>query len=160
MTDVRVHIPKAQGKPRSIGISACEDTLVQDVVREEGEGVYEQDFLDCSHGFRPGRSAHDAARTLKRRVDGGAGRWIFEADIVSFFDSVGRTEVTKMLEVRVADGTLLRLIGKCLHVGVLDGEELSEPKLGTTQGSVLSPRLGNVYGRLFGRTGTVSSMTP
>ena len=140
-----MHIPKARGKTRPIGISAFEDKLVQDAVREVLEAVYEQDFLDCSYGFRPGRSAHDAGRTLKRSVDGGAVRWIFEADIVSFFDSLDRTELKKMLGVRVADGSLLRLIGKCLHVGVLDGEELSEPELGTTQGSVLSPLLGNVY---------------
>ena len=71
--------------------------------------------------------------------------WIFEADIVSFFDSLDRTELKKMLEIRVADGSLLRLIGKCLHVGVLDGVELSTSESGTAQGSVLSPLLGNVY---------------
>jgi RNA-directed DNA polymerase len=87
----------------------------------------------------------DAAPTLKRIVDRGEVRWILEADIVSFFDSLDRTELKKMLEVRVADGLLLRLIGKCLHVGVLDGETMVEPELGTAQGSVLSPLLGNVY---------------
>ena len=71
--------------------------------------------------------------------------WIREADIVSFFDSVDRTELKRMREVRVADGSLMRLIGKCLHVGVLDGETMVEPELGTAQGSVLSPLLGNVY---------------
>jgi RNA-directed DNA polymerase len=141
----RVHIPKGQGKTRPIGISAFEDKLVQDAVREVLEAIYEQDFLECSYGFRPGRSAHDAVRTLKRMVDQGEVRWIFEADIVSFFDSLDRTALKKMLEVRVADGSLLRLIGKCLHVGVLDGETIVEPELGTAQGSVLSPLLGNVY---------------
>jgi RNA-directed DNA polymerase len=141
----RVHIPKAQGKTRPIGISVFEDKLVQDAVREVLEAIYEQDFLECSYGFRPGRSAHDAVRTLKRIVDRGEVRWILEADIVSFFDSLDRTELKKMLEVRVADGSLLRLIGKCLHVGVLDGETMVEPELGTAQGSVLSPLLGNVY---------------
>jgi group II intron reverse transcriptase/maturase len=141
----RVHIPKGQGRTRPIGISAFEDKLVQDAVREVLGAIYEQDFLDCSHGFRPKRSAHDAVRTLNRVVNQGAVRWLFEADIVSFFDSLDRTELKKMLEVRVADGSLLRLIGKCLHVGVLDGEVFSEPQLGTVQGSVLSPLLGNVY---------------
>jgi retron-type reverse transcriptase len=87
-------------------------------------------------------------------------RWIVEADIVSFFDSLDRTELKKMLEVRVADGSLMRLIGKCLHVGVFDGEALWSPQLGTVQGSVFSPLLGNVYERLFGRKGTVSSAMP
>ncbi len=141
----RVHIPKAQGKTRPIGISAFEDKVVQDAVREVLEAIYEQDFLGCSYGFRPGRSAHDAVRTLEQMVHQGEVRWIFEADIVSFFDSLDRTELKKMLEVRVADGSLLRLIGKCLHVGVLDGEAVLEPELGTVQGSVLSPLLGNVY---------------
>jgi retron-type reverse transcriptase len=103
----RVHIPKAQGKTRPIGISAFEDKVVQDAVREVLEAIYEQDFLECSYGFRPGCSAHDAVRTLKRSVDQGEVRWSFEADIVSFFDSLDRTELKKMLEVRVADGSLL-----------------------------------------------------
>jgi len=141
----RVHLPKAQGKTRPIGISAFEDKVVQDAVREVLEAIYEQDFLGCSYGFRPGRSAHDAVRTLEQMVHQGEVRWIFEADIVSFFDSLDRTELKKMREVRVADGSLLRLIGKCLHVGVLDGEAVLEPELGTVQGSVLSPLLGNVY---------------
>jgi RNA-directed DNA polymerase len=141
----RVHIPKGQGKTRPIGISAFEDKLVQDAVREVLEAIDEQDFLRGSYGFRPGRSAHDAVRRLDQIVHRGEVRWIFEADIVSFFDSLDRTELKKMLEVRVADGALLRLIGKCLHVGVLDGEAYGEPELGTVQGSVLSPLLGNVY---------------
>lgn len=71
--------------------------------------------------------------------------WILEADVLSFFDSLDRKKLKEMLEIRVADGSLLRLIGKCLHVGVLDGVELSTPEFGTAQGSVLSPLLGNVY---------------
>jgi group II intron reverse transcriptase/maturase len=141
----RVYIPKEKGKKRPIGISAFEDKLVQDAVREVLEAIYEQDFLDCSHGFRPKRSAHDAVRTLDRIVHRGEVSWILEADIVSFFDSLDRKKLMEMLEVRVADGSLLRLIGKCLHVGVLDGVELSTSESGTAQGSVLSPLLGNVY---------------
>src|SRR6266446_1298674 len=141
----RVHIPKGQGKTRPIGVSAFEDKVVQDAIREVLEAIYEQDFLDSSYGFRPGRSAHDAIRTLDQIVHRGEVQWIFEADIVSFFDSLDRTELKKMLEVRVANGSLLRLISKCLHVGVLDGEAVLEPELGTVQGSVLSPLLGNVY---------------
>ena len=141
----RVHIPKGQGKTRPIGISAFEDKVVQDVVRELLEAWYEQDFLDCSHGFRPKRSPHDAIRALDRIVHRGEVSWILEADIKSFFDSLDRNELKKMLEIRVADGSLMRLIGKCLQVGVLDGVELSTPESGTASGSVLSPLLGNVY---------------
>jgi RNA-directed DNA polymerase len=141
----RVRIPKAKGKTRPIGISAFEDKLVQDAVREVLEAVYEQDFLDCSYGFRPGRSPHDAVRTLDRIVHRGEVSWILEADIASFFDSVDREALGEMLQIRVADGSLLRLVGKCLHVGVIDGAEFTEPETGTVQGSVLSPLLGNVY---------------
>lgn len=141
----RVHIPKEKGKTRPIGISAFEDKLVQEAVREVLEAIYEQDFLACSYGFRPGKSAHDAIRALNRAVYRSEVNWIVEADIQSFFDSVDRKALMEMLSIRVADGSLERLIGKCLHVGVLDGVELTTPDRGTTQGSVLSPLLGNVY---------------
>lgn len=141
----RVYLPKGKGQWRPIGVSALEDKVVQDAVREVLEAIYEQDFLDCSYGFRPRRSAHDAVRTLNRAVYRGKVSWILEADIVSFFDSLDRTKLKEMLQIRVADGSLMRLVGKCLHVGVLDGEEYSEPDRGTTQGSALSPLLGNVY---------------
>ena len=141
----RVHIPKDKGKTRPIGISAFEDKLVQDAVREVLEAIYEQDFMACSFGFRPKRGAHDALRALDQTAHRGKVSWILEADVVSFFDSLDRTKLVEMLQIRVADGTLLRLIGKCLHVGVLDGATYVESDTGTAQGSVLSPLLGNVY---------------
>jgi hypothetical protein len=144
----RGHVPKGKGQWRPIGISAFEDKIVQDAVREVMAAVCEQDFLDCSYGFRPKRSAHDAIRALDRAVHRGKVSWILEADIASFFDSLDRTKLKEMLQVRIADGSLLRLIGKCLHVGVLDGAEYSEPERGTTQGSVLSPLLGGVNGNI------------
>jgi RNA-directed DNA polymerase len=125
----RVHIPKEQGKTRPIGISAFEDKLVQNALREVLEAIYEQDFLECSYGFRPGRSAHDAIRALDRIVHQGKVSWVLEADVVSFFDSVVRTTLKEMIQNRVADGSLMRLIGKCLHVGVLDGGAYAEPEL-------------------------------
>lgn len=141
----RVHIPKEKGRTRPIGISATEDKVVQGALREVLQAIYEQDFLACSYGFRPGRSAHDAVRALTRAVDGGEANWILEFDVVSFFDSVDRKHLMEMLQRRVADGSILRLVGKCLHVGVLDGAEFTEPSMGTVQGSTLSPLLGNVY---------------
>ena len=141
----RVHIPKGGGRTRPIGISAVEDKVVQGALREVLEAVYEQDFVECSYGFRPGRSAHDAIRALNGAVYQGKVSWILEADIESFFDSLDRTRLEEMLRIRVADGSLRRLVGKCVRVGVLDGEERTEPERGTPQGSGLSPLLGNLY---------------
>jgi group II intron reverse transcriptase/maturase len=141
----RVHVPKDNGRTRPIGVSALEDKIVQGALREILEAVYEQDFLDCSHGFRPKRSAHDAIRELTTAAFRGEAAWILEADIQSFFDSLDRTWLKKMLQERVIDGSLLRLIGKCLHVGVMEGGAFSFPDQGTAQGSILSPLLGNVY---------------
>lgn len=141
----RVNIPKENGLTRPIGVSAVEDKIVQGAVRDVLEAVYEQDFLDCSYGFRPGRGAHDAIRTLNGVVMRGHANYIVEADIVSFFDNIDRKMLMEMLRGRIADERLMRLVGKCLHVGVLDGTRVLEPSEGTVQGSSLSPLLGNVY---------------
>ena len=141
----RVYIEKEGGKQRPIGISCLEDKIVQDALRELLEAIYEREFLDCSYGFRPGRSAHDALRALNRAIHSGRVSWLIEADIVSCFDRIERPKLKELLQQRVADKSLMRLIGKCLHVGVLDaGVELS-PETGTVQGSTLSPLLANVY---------------
>lgn len=141
----RVHIPKDNGAIRPIGVSTVEDKIVQGALREVLEAIYEQDFRDCSYGFRPKRGAHDAIRALDGVVREGHANYIVEADIVSFFDSIDRKVLMEMLRERIADERLMRLVGKCLHVGVLDGEEFLEPSEGTAQGSSLSPLLGNVY---------------
>ena len=142
---LRVHIPKAPGKTRPIGISSTEDKIVQGAMREVLEAVYEQDFLDCSYGFRPGRSAHDALRALDQMTQREGITVVLEADIQAFFDSIDRDQLMEMLQIRVADPSFLRLISKCLHVGVLDGEEFNKPDEGTAQGSIISPMFGNVY---------------
>lgn len=143
----RVFIPKEgqPGKTRPIGISCFEDKLVQDALREVLEAVYEQDFRECSYGFRPGRGAHRAIRTLHQALFQGEVNWVLEADIASFFDQVDRSQLLEMIQKRIPDGSIQRLVGKCLHVGILEGEERSMPERGTAQGSVLSPLLGNVY---------------
>jgi group II intron reverse transcriptase/maturase len=141
----RMHIPKAPGKTRPIGISSIEDKIVQGALCEVLEAIYEQDFLPCSYGFRPNRSAHDAIRAVDRMAFHEGMAWILEADISAFFDSLDRSKLQEMLQQRVVDGSLLRLIGKCLHVGVLDGAEFLRPDEGTVQGSIISPLLGNVY---------------
>jgi RNA-directed DNA polymerase len=141
----RVNIPKENGTTRPIGISTVEDKIVQGALRDVLEAIYEQDFMDCSYGFRPGRSAHDAIRALQGAFDAGEANYIVEADIVSFFDSIDRKMLMEMLRDRIADETLMRLVGKCLHVGILDGERVLDPDEGTAQGSSLSPLLGNIY---------------
>ncbi len=142
---LRVHIPKDRGRTRPIGISTVEDKVVQDALREVLEAVYEQDFFDCSHGFRRGRRAHDALKALDRATHRGEANWIIEADLESFFDSIDRKQLHEMLALRVPDGSIHRLVGKSLNVGVLDGESFLSPEEGTAQGSVLSPLLGNIY---------------
>jgi group II intron reverse transcriptase/maturase len=141
----RLYIEKEGGKQRPIGISCLEDKIVQDALRELLEAIYEQDFMDCSYGFRPGRSPHDALRALNRAIRGGRVNWLIEADIVSCFDRIERSKLEELLEQRIADKSLMRLIGKCLHVGIFDrGVELMS-ETGTVQGSTLSPLLANVY---------------
>jgi RNA-directed DNA polymerase len=141
----QVHIPKAPGKTRPIGVSCIEDKIVQGALHELLEAIYEQDFMPCSYGFRPGRSAHHALSAINQMMGRERVEWILEADITSFFNSLDRSRLKEILRERVVDGSLLRLVGKCLHVGILDGEEYSEPNEGTVQGSSLSPLLGNVY---------------
>ena len=141
----RSYLPKGGGKTRPIGISTIEDKVVQGAIGELLGVIYEQEFLECSHGFRPGRSAHDALKVLNRSIRYGEANWILKADVAAFFDSMDRPVLRGMLEERIDDKSLMRLIGKCVHVGVLDGAELQTPEEGTAQGSILSPLLGNVY---------------
>jgi len=142
---LRVYIDKGGGKSRPIGISSTEDKIVQEALRELLEAIYEQDFLDCSYGSRPRRKAHDALRAFDRAVYRGEIKWVLEADIVSFFDRIDRKQLKELLQKRISDKNLMRLIGKCLHVGCLENGAEMTPKTGTVQGSTLSPLLANVY---------------
>jgi len=142
----RVHIPKGDGrKTRPIGIPSFEDKVLQRAVVMVLGAVYEQDFRDCSYGFRPGRSAHQALEELWKRLMGVGGGWVLELDIEDFFGSLDRRRLREILGQRVRDGVLLRLIGKWLRAGVLEGGALTYPKAGTPQGGVISPLLANVY---------------
>lgn len=141
----RVHIEKENGQKRPIGVSCLDDKVVQQAVREVLETIFEQDFLECSYGFRPRIGAHDAMRAIDVAAMRNSMNWVFEADIKAYFDNIVRKMLMEFVNTRVADGRLLRLVGKCLNAGVLDGEEFAVPELGTAQGSVLSPLLGNIY---------------
>jgi len=142
----RVHIPKGSGsETRPIGIPTFEDKVLQRAVVMVLESVYEQDFLDCSYGFRPGRSAHHALEAIwKQQMEMGGG-WVLEIDIRKFFDTIDHHHLQAMVRQRVRDGVLVRLIGKWLNAGVLEGDSLTRPEEGSPQGGVVSPLLANIY---------------
>jgi len=142
----RVHIPKGTGsETRPIGIPTFEDKILQRAVAMVLEAVYEQDFLDCSYGFRPGRSAHQALDALWHRLMEVRGGWVLEIDIRKFFDALDHRHLHAILRRRVRDGVLLRLIGKWLKAGVLEDGRVTHPESGSPQGGVISPILANAY---------------
>ena len=142
----RVHIPKGTGnETRPIGIPTFADKVLQRAVVMALEPIYEQDFLDCSYGFRPGRSAHQALAKLWQQTMAMGGGWILEVDIRKFFDTLDHAQLRELLRRRVRDGVLLRLIGKWLNAGVLEEGVRTTPAAGTPQGGVISPLLANIY---------------
>jgi len=142
----RVHIPKAGGPmTRPIGIPTFEDKVLQRAVAMVLEAVYEQDFRDCSYGFRPRRSAHQALQALWKGLMDLGRDWVLELDIERFFDALDHQKLREILRQRVRDGVLLRLIGKWLEAGVLEQGCLVHPETGTPQGGVISPLLANVF---------------
>jgi group II intron reverse transcriptase/maturase len=142
----RVNIPKGtRGETRPIGVPTFEDKVLQRAVVMLLEAVYEQDFLDCSYGFRPKRSQHQALESLREAVMGMKGGWVLEVDIRRFYDTLAHHHIREIVRQRVQDGVLLRLISKWLHAGVMQDGELSYPEQGSPQGGVVSPLLANVY---------------
>lgn len=143
----RVHIPKGGSatETRPIGIPTLEDKILQRAVAMLLEPIYEQDFHNCSHGFRPGRSAHGALEAFWKQTMDSAGCWVVEVDIRKFFDTLDHAHLREFLRRRVRDGVLTRLIGKWLNAGVLEDGSVSYPDAGSPQGGVISPLLSNIF---------------
>ncbi len=145
----RVHIPKggSSTETRPLGIPTLEDKLLQRAVVMLLQPIYEQDFLDCSYGFRPGRSAHDALKSLRDQTMNcrPMGGTVLEVDIQKFFDHLDHRYLRQFLQLRVRDGVLLRLIDKWLKAGVMENGNVSYPDSGSPQGGVISPLISNVF---------------
>jgi group II intron reverse transcriptase/maturase len=141
----RHYIPKAAGGERGLGIPSFEDKVAQRAVLMLLEPIYEQDFVEGSYGFRPGRSAHQALQVVRRGLQQRGMRWVLDVDVSKYFASIAHAKLREFLARRVTDGVVRRLIDKWLSAGVLEQGSVHYPEAGTPEGGVISPLLANIY---------------
>lgn len=141
----RVYIPKGDGRFRPLGVPSFEDRVVQDRLSRILQAIWEPEFCDCSYGFRPGRSAHDALRRVAEVITNGRTQWVVEADIKGFFDHLSHSHLLRFLEHRIDDSNLVRIVRRFLKAGVMEEGEFAASDEGAPQGGLVSPVLSNIY---------------
>lgn len=141
----RKEIPKPDGKTRPLGIPTVRDRTVQMATKLVIEGIFEADFKDCSYGFRPKRSAHHAIKSIRESINWGVINWVVDVDITGYFDNISHSKLMKLVEERICDRRILKLIRQWLEAGVMKDGLWHKTEIGSPQGGVISPLLANIY---------------